>query len=279
MRHIFRTVVVAATLLVAAAHADVERPARVVSLNVCTDQLLLALADPDQIAGLSRFALSPDISYFADRAAEYPILRGGAEDVLLIDPDLVLAGTFTSRSTREILAAAGYPVEAVAPARSIADGKEQIARIAALLGHPDRGAELVRRIEAAERAARESPALDASAVYYQRRGFVSGAESLMTELFAIVGLENAAGRLGRNRTGPVRLESIVATPPDILVVSDTRPAAEDQGLALILHPALADAVPEDRRIAVPERLTICGGPSLPEAIGTLAEGVARIAAP
>lgn len=254
------------------------QPAKIVSLNVCTDQLLLALADPDQIAGVSRFALSREISFLADEARKYPVLRGGAEDVLIADPDLVLAGTFTSRATRDLLKRAGYAVEAVSPVRSIAEGKAQIARVAALLGHPERGAALIADIEAAETEARAGRQLGLSAVYYQRRGFVSGAESLMSDLFATVGLANAADRYGLMRTGSVRLEGIVADPPDILVVSDPAPEARDQGTALILHPALADAVAPERRIAVAERLTICGGPSLAGAIRAIADEAARIAA-
>src|SRR5215470_8712035 len=67
---------------------------RLVSMNVCTDQLLLTLADPEQILGLSRFARDGWQSRAGDDIARYPVLSGGAEDVLLIKPDIVVASAF-----------------------------------------------------------------------------------------------------------------------------------------------------------------------------------------
>ena len=53
-------------------------------------------------------------------------------------------------------------------------------------------------------------------------------------------------------------------------------APGDQGEALLAHPALAALYPPDRRILLPERLTVCGGPSLPEAIDWLASEARRV---
>ncbi len=48
-------------------------PARVVSINLCSDQLLLMLARPEQIASVSRLALEPNSSYMASEAGRFPI--------------------------------------------------------------------------------------------------------------------------------------------------------------------------------------------------------------
>ena len=71
-------------------------------MNVCTDQLLLTLADPEQILGLSRFSRDGWQSWAADDARRYPMLSGGAEDVLVLKPDIVVASLFDKRSTREL---------------------------------------------------------------------------------------------------------------------------------------------------------------------------------
>src|SRR5690349_19029636 len=77
---------------------------RIISMNICTDQLLLALADPAQIMGLSRF--SRDARQWAgEQARKYPILSGGAEDILVLKPDVIAASDFDKRSTRELLKA------------------------------------------------------------------------------------------------------------------------------------------------------------------------------
>jgi iron complex transport system substrate-binding protein len=77
----------------------------------------------------------------------------------------------------------------------------------------------------------------------------------------------------------VSLERLVADPPDYLLVSERDEAGADQGTALLRHPALLAAVPPERRLHVPARLTICGGPATPLAIDALAAEVrARVTA-
>ncbi|MEW8692284.1 MAG: hypothetical protein AB2535_14510, partial [Candidatus Thiodiazotropha endolucinida] len=46
-----------------------EPPRRVVSVNLCSDQLLLMLADPQQVASVSYLSRDPDSSFVADAAA------------------------------------------------------------------------------------------------------------------------------------------------------------------------------------------------------------------
>ena len=79
---------------------------RIISMNICTDQLLLAIADPAQIMGLSRFSRDARQG-LSDKARNFPLLSGGAEDILVLKPDVVAASDFYKRSTRELLKANG----------------------------------------------------------------------------------------------------------------------------------------------------------------------------
>ena len=65
-------------------------PKRVVSLNMCADQLVIALADRSQIAGLTEWARDPELSFYADRAKNLPFTHRSAEEVLERRPDLVI---------------------------------------------------------------------------------------------------------------------------------------------------------------------------------------------
>src|ERR1043166_5227005 len=82
----------------AAAPASAAELPRIASINVCTDQLLLTLADPEQILGLSRYSRDRFQSWAAEDARRYRILSGGAEDVLVIRPDAVVASLFDKRA-------------------------------------------------------------------------------------------------------------------------------------------------------------------------------------
>ncbi|NNM72861.1 ABC transporter substrate-binding protein [Enterovirga aerilata] len=268
----------AAGLFAAAASplaAAPERP-RVVSINLCTDQLLLSLADPDQILGLSPFVRDPRRSWVRDAAARFPILSGTAEEVLVLKPDLVLAGRFTRRATRELLKAHGVEVIEFEAATSVAQVVDQVRRAGALLGQPGRAEARIAEIEAAAARARAAALVRPVTVLpLQRRGWISGRETLMTSFLETVGLRNAGGALGPHG-GLARLEEIVALRADMLLVSRSETAAEDQGSALLHHPALKGRYPPERRLVLPEQMTVCGGPEIAAALDRLAAEIERL---
>ena len=111
-----------------------------------------------------------------------------------------------------------------------------------------------------------------------RRGWVSGGDSLTSSLLATVGPRNAASELGYKLGGFASLEAIVSLKPDLLLVSDGGDFAEDEGRAFLLHPALERFYPPDKRIVIPERLTVCGGPMLAEALDRLSSELERVGA-
>ena len=254
-------------------------PMHIASINMCTDQLLLALADPEQIAGLSPYARDRDQSFMATAADRFPVLSGGAEDVLMLEPGLVVAGRFTRRDTRAFLRAKGVPLVEFDVARSIDDAKAQMQQMGVLVGHPERAEAAVARIEAAIERTRavalRTPA-PPRVLAVSRRGWVSGGETLTTSLLATAGLANAAPDLGFKSGGFATLESIVAIRPDLILVTDVEESPEDQGQAFLLHPALQRLYPLERRIVIPERLTVCAGPMLADALDRLTDALGRL---
>jgi iron complex transport system substrate-binding protein len=254
-----------------------DRPARVVSLNMCTDQLLLDLAPPGQIVGLSPYARSLSMSWAASQSATLPVLSGTAEEVMLIRPDLVVAGRFTRRATREFIRERGIPVEEFDVAGSLAATRAQIARFGEITGARDKARRRIAEIDAAEaelRAAALSTRL--RVLPLSRRGWASGRETLMSDLLAMAGLDNAVGEIGLKAGGFVSLEEIVRLRPDAILISRDDDRAEDQGRAMLLHPAVQELFPPERRIVLPERLTVCGGPMVAEAMRLLAAQLRRL---
>jgi iron complex transport system substrate-binding protein len=269
-------VVVAATLGWSVLAHAADRP-RIASINTCTDQLLLTLADPPQILGLSPFSRDPARSWLAAEAAKYPRLSGEAEDVLVLKPDLVVAGTFTKRATREFLKQQGLRVVEFDVATTVEDVRAQIVRMGDIVGHPDRAAAQVERLDAAvERARAVASRTRYRVLPLARRGWVSGASSLTTSLLTAAGLASAAGDLGVASGGFVSLEQIVSRKPDLLLVSEESGLAEDQGRAFLLHPALEALYPPEKRLVIPEQLTVCGGPMLADALDRLTREIERV---
>lgn len=244
---------------------------RLVSINMCTDQLLLDIADPADIVGLSPHSGDVARSWARDKARIYPSLSGTAEEVMVIRPDVVLAGTFTRRATRAFIAERGIALETFESARTFAEVERQIARVGAITGQQQRAGERIAQLRAAiERVRRAAVDRGLTVLPLQRRGWVSGADSIVTELFETVGLKNAGMLDGRRASGQMSLEAIVALAPDALLLGRDNPRAEDQGRAFLMHPALTALFPPERRLSLPESLTVCGGPMLAEALDRLA---------
>ena len=250
---------------------------RIASINLCTDQLLLTLADPPQILGLSPYSRDPARSWAAAEAASFPRLSGTAEDVLILKPDAVVAGRFTKLATRELLKDKGLRVVEFDTARSLDDAKKQIRLMGEVTGHRDRAQAEIDRLESATAHVHQLAARKPYRVLaVSRRGWVAGGDSLTSSLLANAGLSNAASDLGIKSGGFASLEAIINLKPDLILVSDDSGFAEDEGSAFLLHPALERFYPASRRIVIPERLTVCGGPMLSEAMDRLASELARV---
>jgi iron complex transport system substrate-binding protein len=250
------------------------------SMNVCTDQLLIKLADPEQIAGLSRFSRDLVRSFAANEARSYPILSGGAEDILLLRPDIVVAGLFDRRSTRAFLREHGLRIAEFAVPRNLDEAKAEMRRMGEVVQHEDRATAEIARLDAAVARARKTVMeKHYSVLPLYRRGWVAGSDSLISSLLAETGLSNMASDLGIAIGGFASLEAIVNAKPDFLVVSEQGDNAEDEGRAFLLHPALERLYPPAKRIVVPERLTVCGGGMLADALDVLVKELQRVAHP
>ena len=143
-----RLLLLAFLSLVAAVAPVQAKPQRIVSLNLCTDQMLLQLVPGERIAAVTYLASDPRQSVEAVAAAKIRKTRGTAEDVVALKPDLILAGTFSTRETVSLLRRLGYTVLDFAPPASMADIRRDTLAMGRAVGEPERAASLVRRFDA-----------------------------------------------------------------------------------------------------------------------------------
>jgi iron complex transport system substrate-binding protein len=257
--------------------AAAEAPRRIVSFNVCADQLVVALADPEQIAGLSPYAADPVVSVVADKARAFRRLGWQAESTIPLDPDLVLIGPNDRSPTQRLLRGLGYRVEPVGLIGDVAGARAQIVTVAAMLGHPERGAALVAQVDAARARLAVAPRpASTSALLIGNAGYTDGPASLAAAILIEAGLTPPAGAPG-GYGGFVPLERLVALRPDYLVMSNLIETPDTQGAVYLTHPALRTLYPPARRIMFPTRFTLCGGPSLVAALDYLADTMTRLA--
>lgn len=246
-----------------------DRPQRVVSINVCTDQLAILLADPAQLQSVSYLSRDPLLSVMSDRAKQLPINHGQAEEVFLMKPDLVLAGTFSSRATVGLLRDLGVRVEEFAPARSFQDIKAHMKRLGELLGREEEAERQVSAMSADLMAIRKPDRRQTVALYYAN-SYTAGRGTLIDEAIRLAGLDNIADKAGVRGSAMLPLEMLVMEKPDILVRgSRGRPPA--LAFENFEHPALRALEGHTRMVALNDNLTVCGGPFSVEAVAKLAE--------
>jgi iron complex transport system substrate-binding protein len=268
----------AGALLALSLHpATAASPQRVVSFNVCADQLVVSLADPKQIAGLSPYAADPMLSVVAEQAKPYRRLDWQAESTIPLKPDLVLTGAWDRAATRQMLTRIGIRVVRLDLVTGIASAREEIVRVAELLGHPERGARLVAALDAARArlAAVPRPPYETALVIDQGR-FTAGADTIAAALLAEAGLHPPAGAPA-SIGGFVPLEKLLMLKPDLVFLKDPPGAPTDQGALYFTHPALRALYPPERRIPLPEKFSMCGGPALVAALDYLAGVMQKLA--
>jgi iron complex transport system substrate-binding protein len=252
----------------AAAHAA-DAPRRILSFNLCADQLVVGLADPDQIAGLSPYATDPASSVVAEKAKPFRRVGFQAESIVPLAPDLILVGTWDRPLTQRMLRELGFRVVPVALVNSIDGALAQIHEVAALVGHPERGEAMIADIKAARaRLAAARPPVSASALLVGNAGYTVGPDSLAAALLAEAGLKPPSGA-PTGYGGYIPLEKLIMLQPDYLVLSSLIERPDNQGALYLTHPALRALYPAARRIILPARYTLCGGPSLIAALNYL----------
>jgi len=254
-----------------AGQATAAPPRRIVSLNPCLDAILLRVADPAQIAALSRYSQNPTQSAVAAEAKAYPFTGGSGEEIVALKPDLVLTSGMGDLALAGVLPRLHIRQSSFGVPSSVDASLAQIRKAASLAGHPERGEALIARIDAALQAAappRGAPRL--SALIYEGHGLASGPGTLMDELMRRVGFDNYARRYGLKRTVDVPLERVLADPPQVLLAGSLAPGEPSWADRVLAHPALHTLAPRMRRESFPEVLMFCGGPSMIPTLAALA---------
>jgi iron complex transport system substrate-binding protein len=249
---------------------DGTAPRRIVSLDLCTDQLLIELGDAARIAAVTHLARDSHLSAVSEKAGALTTTRGDAEDVLAYDPDLVLAGPFGVSPTVELLRRLGRTVVVVPLAQDLAGVRRAVRAVASAIGAERRGEAMIAKFDRRlARIAAVGPR--PTAIVYQIGGIASGPGSLADAALTAAGFSNLYDAYRPTRSGRVPLEALVARPPDLLVlagyVGDDRTSVADN----LRHPALAALRVWRPVLELPARSWLCGTPHIADAIERLAD--------
>jgi iron complex transport system substrate-binding protein len=277
-RHIaFAVLTLAALLFATPAPAKAPaKPQRIVSLNVCVDQLLLLMVDHRRIAALTAFATDRDWSNMPREAKGFATTHGRAEEVMPLMPDLVIGGEYSAPDTIALLRRVGQRVEVMRLANSIEGVRAGMRWVGGIVGEPEKAdalvAELDRRLAAV--AAAVPPGPRPVLAFYNTSGYTAEPGTLADDVIRAAGFENLAGRLGLGIGGRLNLEQVATARVDALIAIDTAETSPSRAVETVQHPALARLATRRPFAAIPGRLWTCETPFVAEA----AERLARLRA-
>jgi iron complex transport system substrate-binding protein len=238
---------------VALAGAAEAAPRRVASLNLCTDELLLALADPAQIASVTHLAQQPAETALWRQGRRYRRNDGSLVSVAGLRPDLVLTMGGGARDRTRIAQRLGIKVLDLPYPRSLTDIEQEVRKVAGALSREPAGAALLARIERLKRA---RPSRGAETIWLGGGGRTVAATSLAAEWMALAGLRQRAVRGDR-----VSLEQLLVRPPAVILRSDYRSGQYSSEQRWLAHP-LARRVRGARTLVTDGRAWTCMGPAL-----------------
>ena len=245
-----------------------DAPARVVSMNLCTDQFALMLAAPGQLVSVSYVSADPVTSPMAEAASEHPLNYGSAEQIYLMRPDLVLAHPWTDPMAIAMLRRLGVEVVQVPGVERLADIPERLAQVGALLGRDEAAQILIRQFEG-DLAALSNPPIGPRAAFYGANGYTAGEGGLSHEILTRAGFRNVASEVGRNDSGEIALELLVMAAPDLILRSAPYPGAS-QAEEILTHPALEALIAAGAgQVTGPD--WACGTPHVVAALRALVE--------
>jgi iron complex transport system substrate-binding protein len=243
------------------------KPKRIISLDFCADQYVLKLADRDNILALSPEA-TQDHSYLRLAAADLPVVRPRAENVIALQPDLVVRSYGGGPNATSFFTKAGIPVLNINWAGDFESIKTATKNVAKGLDEAERGTALVTEIES-RLAALPKFSSDKNILYMTPTGVTTGPGSLINELLLKAGFTNFETRPGWH---PLPLERLTTERPDKIAASFYDTSALSHNLwSAARHPIARQHLNTRSTIPISGAWTACGAWFAVDAVEALAK--------
>lgn len=269
-RRLAALVLTVTALMTAALAGAADAPRRVVSINLCTDQLAMLVAGEGQLLSVSHLAYDRRSSAMADQAAQYVRNHGLAEEIYLMQPDLVLANRYTSPATTAMLERLGIDVVYFDITTSLEEVRDNLARMGEVLDRGARARQLIAAFDRDLARLRDEVAQRPRAALYYANGYTLGDRTLAGQILLAAGFRNVADETWIADSGIMPLEMLALAQPDAVISSRPYPGGS-RAEEIMFHPVI-DALREVRGgAAVSDRDWICGTPFVLRAIADMAD--------
>lgn len=244
---------------------------RVASINMCADQLLLLLAPAERIISISYLSSDPQYSSWVDAAANFPLNYAGAEELLALQPDLVLAGQYSDPMVIRLLKQQGIAVYQMTRPQHLDELFDEARAVGELLGEQARAQALIEawQLDIQSLVAKGQTGKKPRMAIIGPNGFTEGAGSLRDQVLQQAGIINVATTLGMAGNSEFTLEQVIAQQPDLIALEDSTVNNHSLAQRLLNHPAIHGL--HAKEVRLPAHLWSCPGPSYVVALKALIE--------
>lgn len=200
-----------------------EKPKRIVSLTLSTDNILLGLVKPDRVVCASALVDDPISSNVAELGAQIPnkVRHPKVEEILAMEPDLVIAANWGDIDYVESLRNMGINVVVLKGAKSLPDIRDNIKMIAAAVGEPARGEKLISMMD--DKLAELKAKVDKIPESDRKRVLLislmsnyGGKDCIYDDACTYAGVINCLSEYGLKRGDKLTKEMMVQMDPDII---------------------------------------------------------------
>jgi len=231
--------------------------ARVASLNLAADEVLVELLPPGRLVSVTRWADAPETSNIVGRVppSVYRFQKADMERLVALRPDLVVVSEYTDADFMDLVQRSGMRIHRMQGLSSLAGIRLAILELGRAVGADEKARGLVARYDAtlAELGRRLAGAPRKRLLYWSS-GMTAGEGTAIGSLIEAAGATNLGRELGVEGIAPVGAERAFVAEPDAILVG-TWPLAEE---SVKEHPLLSKlrAVREGRIVVVPTPLLV-----------------------
>lgn len=223
-------------------------PQRLHTLSLGHDEIVVALVGAEGLVGVGSFTANETYSNVAAEVDGLPKVSRDAEEVVSLNPDLVIASKFTKQDLVDTISGTGIQVVRTSLESSAEGHETNIRTLAYMLGAEDRAEELIQQIQTRINFVKSSVAKAAdgtmpgvlSIAKFSDSISAAGSDSTEGGIIEQAGGLNVAAASGIDGHGTISLESIIAMNPDVIVITQPDPGASDLADLLKAEPALAN---------------------------------------
>ena len=221
-----------------------EPPERVHSLSLGHTEILAGIMDFNKILAVYSFFYDSTISNISEIASTSVEIGYDPEEVVGLNPDMVIASKYTDPQTVAILKEAGIPVLRAELDSSAQGNIPNILLMGYVLGREDAAISLVNEIEdRLDFLSKKIPNTNQKRVLSITKWatiFAAGSNSTEGGIIEQAGAINAAAEVVINQHKEISIESIAEINPDVILLPQPRKGAEEFQKELLNHPVLLE---------------------------------------